>query len=272
MNFNIIKESDLPLDQLPAPKIWLELKPGQEVREIFMRIMRTMACDINRPLALQVRRGDRYEVYERFMRLLKEKPRLGRFRFVPAHELHRVLEDTNPDPTVVIDGENVAPRAQSRFVQRLRKHPHHTARTTFLTEADPGELFERGVWSGTFRKAIHQTHRFPALRDRDSDELRQIIRAFMFALQHQLERHHGTAFTIESGGLDFFTEVMIGLEPESVHRLLTACQNCINELLTANTHVLSGETFRKVNLTPSVWNEATGQMDSSGAVPINSPA
>ena len=73
---------------------------------------------------------------------MDEKPRLGQINFVDSRELHRVLMDTNPDPTVVLDGDNIPFDLQQIYVSLLMRQRDLTSRVVVLTEKDPGELFE----------------------------------------------------------------------------------------------------------------------------------
>ncbi len=254
--FTVDKEEDLPRDILLSPSIWI---PSTKLKQLFDRILVSFAGDLNQPLILQVRAGDRYETRARFERLVDEKPRLGQINFVDSRELHRVLMDTNPDPTVVLDGDNIPFDLQQIYVSLLMRQRDLTSRVVVLTEKDPGELFEEQRWLGEFRRSFHQTLRWPTLAQRQIGEIANIVNAFMQSIRHDLKDRHDIDFVVKKGGVELFTEFLIGLNPASVHNLWNASKRVVETLLASNESTLSGTSIRNIILMPGSWEKLTAR-------------
>jgi len=209
---------------------------------------------VNRPTILQVARGDRYELRYRFARMAEEA-RLGQIRFAEdAREIDRVFADTQPDPTVVLDGDHFSIEHQRRF-ERLMRTPDLAPRLIMLTEIDPGELFQQGCWRKKFR-SLFQTYRWPVLQDRDPADIEKIILAFMLAIREELKREHDIDFTMRKGGVELFAKLLIPLKPETVHRLWNASRKLIDELIEADVTELSGTTMRDAVFSQG-WQDLT---------------
>lgn len=264
-HFDIVKEEDMPLDVLPAPAIWVPLEPTHAVRTLFEGVKRTICCDVNRPIILQVRRGDRYEIRERFTRIVKEKPRIGRFRFIAAREFERVLFDTQPDPTVVIDGENFPYYEQQGFVRMMRQRPAFAPRLVVLTEQDPGELAAGKRWSSEFRSTFHRTYAFPRVTERAPKETELIIGEFLRHLQQDLWKSDQFDLKIHAGGLELFSRMLIAAGPKSVHRLFNGSKKLVRDLLADGKDTVSGNTVSEIVLKSDGWKEATANVRRAAA-------
>lgn len=260
------KEDDLPRDALPSPSIWV---PSTKLKQLFERFLISFAGDLNRPLILQVRMGDRYEIYARFMKLVEEKPRLGHIRFVDSTEVHCVLADTNPYPTVIIDGDNPArgkgfpTDVQEIYVELLKRQRDLTPRIVVLTERDPGELYQEGRWLDEFRQSFHQTLRWPPLAERHIGEIANIVNAFMQFIRRDLKDRHDIDFAVKKGGVELFSEALLGLNPECVHNLWNASKRVVDAHLAVGQRMLSGTSLKEILLKSDSWEKLTANHSKS---------
>ena len=81
----------------------------------------------------------------------------------------------------------------------------------------------------------------------------------MQSIRHDLKDRHDIDFVVKKGGVELFTEFLIGLNPASVHNLWNASKRVVETLLASNESTLSGTSIRNIILMPGSWEKLTAR-------------